>query len=221
MSKITEEQFVSESQMTHRIVTVPNIISFVRLLLIPLFFYLFVIEGENTLGCVVFAIAAGTDWIDGQVARRTGQVSELGKILDPAVDRVLLAVGVISLFLIGRLPLWMLVLVFVRDIVLGLLTVYLDRQHHARFTVIYLGKIATAFLMTGFASLVLYWPVVPGLGLIDVAFLPGLGSASCALGIWFSYIGLALSWATGFIYLYRGLRFGSTCKPKNTSSTKP
>ncbi len=216
MSKITEEQVIEESKVVHRVFTIPNVISFIRLLLIPFFFYFFVILQDNTMGCIIFAVAAGTDWIDGQVARRTGQVSALGKVLDPAVDRLLLAVGVIALALLDRLPLWLLVLVFLRDIVLGILTIYLDRRYHEQLTVIYLGKIATAFLMVGFASLVLNWPMVFGLGLFDSPFLPGFGFTPCAVGIWFAYVGIVLSWATGIIYLYRGIHFGTTRRFRNT-----
>lgn len=215
MSKLTEEQNVPESSVVDRIWTIPNLISLIRFLLIPLFFYFFVIVRDNTIGCILFAVAAGTDWVDGQVARKTGQVSNLGKVLDPAVDRVLLAVGVISIWLVGRLPLWLMILVFARDIVLGILALWLKKRHGEQLTVIYLGKVATALLMVGFASLVLAWPVAPGLGLFELAAFPGFGAAAFPVGIWFAYVGIVLSWATGIIYLYRGIRYGSTKKHRD------
>lgn len=212
MSKLIEEQTVPESSVVNRVCTIPNLISLIRLMLIPLFFYFYVIQRDNALGCLLFALAAGTDWIDGQVARRTGQVSEVGKVLDPAVDRLLLIVGVISIWLIGRLPLWLMLLVFARDIMLGILTIWLKRRHNEKLTVIYLGKISTALLMIGFASLVLAWPMCPGLGLLESVALPGFGIDPFPMGIWFAYVGIVLSWTTGIIYMYRGIKYGTTKK---------
>ena len=70
------------------VVTVPNILSFARIALIPVFCWLSANERTRLWGIVLFAVVVSTDWVDGYVARRTGQVSELGRILDPVADRL-------------------------------------------------------------------------------------------------------------------------------------
>ena len=93
-------------EVSNRIFTVPNLISAIRLCLVPVFLIL-LLNGYDLAAAFLFALAAGTDWIDGQIARRTNQVSKLGQLLDPAVDRILMIVGVAGLFIVGRLPLWL------------------------------------------------------------------------------------------------------------------
>ena len=102
-------------QASDRIFTVPNVISAVRLCLVPVFLVL-LFEGHDLAATFLFALAAGTDWIDGQIARRTNAVSRLGQLLDPAVDRILMIAGVSGLFLTGRLPLWIILVVLAIDI---------------------------------------------------------------------------------------------------------
>src|SRR4029078_5724016 len=84
-----------------RVVTVPNAISLVRILLIPVFVRLIVDHDTNTAGLVVLDLVVATDWVDGTIARRTGQVSEVGKILDPVADRLALAAGIVALAMRG------------------------------------------------------------------------------------------------------------------------
>lgn len=86
-----------------RIVTVPNFISVVRILLIPVFCVL-IFQQKNIAAFVIFVIACASDGIDGFIARHFNQTSELGKILDPIADRGLLLVGSIVLCIVGRLP---------------------------------------------------------------------------------------------------------------------
>lgn len=200
-----------------RIFTVPNLLSFVRLALIPLFFYLYVFAGQPVIGMVVFAVAACTDWVDGMVARATNTVTKLGRVLDPFVDRVLLIFGVIAVFCTGRLPLWIMLLVFIRDIILGILTLYLKNKKGNDLTVSYVGKFATAFMMVAFCMLMLNWPIVAGLGMFEISWLPGFGQASVSMGIFLAYIGVVLQWITAAIYLYRGIRYGTTARRRNTA----
>jgi len=194
------------AHVTNKVLTIANLLSLIRLLLVPVFFVLFTHYHNDILAFIVFVIAAGTDWIDGQVARATHTVSKLGQQLDPLVDRVLIIIGVISVFIVGRVPLWVLVVLVARDAVMFCLTIYMRRRWNRSFKVIFLGKLTTAVVMAGFASLVLAWPLVPGTGLVEVSFLPGWGAASAPLGIWLLYVGMFISWTTGIIYLYRGTR---------------
>ena len=85
--------------------------------MIPVFLLL-LFNDFNLAATLVFAVAASTDWVDGQVARRTNSVSKLGQLLDPFVDRLLMISGVLGLFLVGRLPLWIIVLVVARDLLM-------------------------------------------------------------------------------------------------------
>lgn len=187
-------------EVSNKVLTVPNLISFIRLCLVPIFLVL-LFHGHNLMATFLFALAAGTDWVDGQVARRTHAVSRLGQLLDPAVDRILMIAGVAGLFAVGRLPLWIIVLVLVRDLGLLIGGAYLLNRWKIRVAVVYPGKVATTLLFVGFAGLLLNWPLVPGLGVTDLAFLPGLNGAACSWGIWFVYAGLLLALATTCYYV--------------------
>ena len=195
----------SQQAVSDKILTAPNVITLVRFLLIPLFVYLRFCTEYETAALVVFVVAACTDWVDGQVARRTNQVSRIGMLFDPFVDRFLLAVGVLSVCALGRLPIWVVVVVIVRDLALlieGRISLYLMNSLPR---VSYVGKAATAFLLFGFSFLLLGVPSTPGLGIVDVSWLPGLNSETCLFGIWLIYIGLILSLTVFFMYQYRGI----------------
>ncbi len=192
-------------EASSRILTVPNVISAVRLCLVPVFLVL-LLGGHDIPATVLFALAAGTDWIDGQIARRTHAVSKLGQLLDPAVDRILMIAGVAGLLLVGRLPLWIVVVVLARDALLLLGGAYLLRRHRIRIAVVYPGKVATTLLFVGFAGLLLNWPLVPGLGVCDAPWLPGLDAQAVSWGIWFVYAGLALALGTTVYYVSAAVR---------------
>ena len=179
-------------EVTHRIFTLANIVSFVRLLMVPAYLVL-LLNGNALAATVVFAVAAATDFLDGQIARRTHTVSRLGQLLDPAIDRILMITGVLGVFIVGRIPLWVIVVVVVRDLYLLIGGGILLSRFRIRVPVIYPGKFATTFLFVGFAGLLLNWPLVPGLGLTDAAWLPGFSDGMVSWGIWFIYAGLILS----------------------------
>ena len=191
--------------VTNRIFTIPNVISFIRLCMVPVYMVL-LLNGYDLLATCMFALAAGTDWIDGQLARRTNCVSKLGQLLDPAVDRVLMSCGVIGLMLVGRLPIWIVVVVLGRDLMLLVGGAYLLKRYHERVAVIYPGKVATTFLFVGFAGLLLNMPLIGGLGWFDVSWLPGFGSVACSWGIWFVYAGLLVGLFTTMYYVLAGYR---------------
>lgn len=217
MAKVTDKQEThdgtQEEPVSNRIFTIPNVISVIRLCMIPVFLVLLV-EGHDLLATFVFALAAGTDWVDGQIARRTHTVTKLGQLLDPAVDRLLMIAGVLGLFMVGRLPLWIIVVVLLRD---GLLLVggtLLLSKYRIRVPVIYAGKVATTLLFVGFAGLLLNWPLVPGfglletppVGLIDAAWFPGFSSDPVSWGIWFVYAGLLLGLVTTVHYVVSAVK---------------
>lgn len=191
--------------VTNRIFTIPNVISFIRLCMVPVYMVL-LLNGYDLLATFMFALAAGTDWIDGQLARRTNCVSKLGQLLDPAVDRILMSCGVIGLMLVGRLPIWIVFVVLGRDLMLLVGGAYLLKRYHERVAVIYPGKVATTFLFVGFAGLLLNMPLIGGLGWFEASWLPGLGFEACSWGIWFVYAGLLLGLFTTLYYVLAGYR---------------
>jgi cardiolipin synthase len=153
-----------------------------------------------------FGIAASTDWVDGQIARRTNQVSRLGQLLDPAVDRILMITGVLGVFLVGRLPLWMILLVLVRDLTLLLGGYHLLRKYKIRVPVVYVGKVATTFLYIGFAGLILNMPLLAGLGYVDYSWLPLFNHDMYSWGFWFIYAGLFCAIISTTHYIYSAMK---------------
>ena len=205
MTSMTAKRASAQEEVSNRILTLPNVISAIRLCLVPVFFVL-LINGFDLAATLLYAVAASTDWVDGQIARRTHQVSRLGQLLDPAVDRILMISGVVGLFIVGRLPLWIILVVLIRDLLLLCGGAYLLKRWHTRVAVIYPGKVATTLLFVGFAALLLNWPVLQGLGVVDASWLPGFGPQPYSWGIWFVYAGLLLAIATTVYYVLAALR---------------
>lgn len=195
----------TDEPVSDKVFTIPNLISFARMLLIPVFLYL-LLKDCNLAASIVFAFASLTDCVDGYVARRTHSVSRLGQILDPTIDRLLMISGAIGLILVGRLPLWIFLLVLFRDAVLLVGGAWLLRTWQVRVPVIYAGKAVTTLLFTGFAFLLINWPQVPGLGWTTLSWLPGFTAAPCSVGIWLVYIGLIMGIFTTSYYVIKGLR---------------
>jgi cardiolipin synthase (CMP-forming) len=133
---------------TDRILTIPNVISFLRIALIPVFVVLIVDPDTTFAGLVLFVLVVATDWVDGAIARATGQVSELGKVLDPVADRLAIAAGLIALVVRDAFPLWAALLILVRDLAILVVGIVLLVKRRARIDVRYIGKVATFTLMT-------------------------------------------------------------------------
>jgi cardiolipin synthase len=169
------------------ILTVPNILSLTRIVMIPVFFLLIVGGTHDMAGILVFAAVVSTDWVDGYIARRTGTVSELGKILDPTADRLVIAAGLIALVVRGAFPLWAAVLIFVRDIAVLIVGVVLLARRHLRIDVRYIGKVATFSLMTAIPAI--SWA---HLGLPLKALAGVIGWAAFATGIVEYYVAAGL-----------------------------
>ena len=115
-------------------------ISFLRIALIPVFFALIVDPDTTTAGLILFGVVIATDWVDGTIARRTGQVTELGKVLDPVADRLSIAAGIIALVIRGIFPLWAAVAILARDIVVLLAGSYVLSRAHVRLDVRWIGR---------------------------------------------------------------------------------
>ncbi len=147
---------------------------------------------------MVFLLAALTDFLDGQLARRTGSVSEAGKVLDPLADRILIGAAVIALTTRGLLPLAGVVLVVSRDIILLFGYKLLERRGIV-IRVSWLGKSYTAILMAAI-----------------VAVMAGLAPAGHDIGLWLFWLGVAGSLLSGAVYALEGtsrVRAGSRIRP--------
>jgi cardiolipin synthase len=131
-----------------RVLTLPNLLSFLRIALIPVFVALIVNEDTTLAGLVLFGAVAATDWVDGALARATGQVTELGKVLDPVADRLAIAAGLIALVVRGAFPLWAALVVLIRDMALLVVGLVLLARYRVRIDVRYLGKVGTFAIMT-------------------------------------------------------------------------
>jgi cardiolipin synthase (CMP-forming) len=129
------------------IVTVPNVLSFARIALVPVFWWLSVNERTRLWGIFLFALVVSTDWVDGYVARRTGQVSELGRILDPVADRLAIGAGLVTFAISGIFPFWAALLILVRDVAVLLGGAAVLWGRNIRIEVRWIGKIATFSLM--------------------------------------------------------------------------
>ena len=171
-----------------RVLTVPNAISALRIALIPVFVWLIVDEDTTTAGLIMFGFVVATDWVDGTIARRTGQVSELGKVLDPVADRLAIAAGLIALAVRGVFPVWAAVLILVRDVAVLVVGVFLLTRRHVRIEVRWIGKVATFSLMVAVPAVA--W------GALD---LP-LAAAATAVG-WVSFtVGIVEYYVAAAVY---------------------
>mgnify|MGYP003369314964 FL=1 len=203
--KIKKELIGTSDYPSNKVFTISNVITTLRLILTFVFLYLFVTDFNRYIALAIYAVAASTDWLDGQIARMTKTVSWLGKLLDPLVDRALLFTGVVGLVAREELPLWICLVIVGRDLYLFLGNFIVRRFHKRPIDVVYSGKIATALLMSGFTLMLLGMPMLDGLSLFSTSFLPGLNATAAPLGIFFVYAGVAFSVLTALIYTYKGL----------------
>jgi len=181
---------------TDRLLTVPNVVTLLRLLCLPLFLYLlFGLDDQLAAGWLL-GILGATDWVDGYLARRLGQVSEFGKKFDPTVDRLLFIVAIIAIIIAGAAPVWFCVAVLARELLVGgaiaIATVFLGLP---RFDVLWWGKVGTFLLLCAIPAFVI--------GSSDFTLDWLFWAGAWVLGI----PGLVISWVTAFVYL-RKIRAG-------------
>lgn len=149
---MTDSGLAVDGSDEDRILTIPNAITMVRLAALPVFVYvLFTLDDRHVAAWILLAIG-GTDWVDGYLARRLGQVSTVGKILDPVADRLLFFVGIGSILVDGAVPTWFAVLVLVREGIVAIATLGLAAAGATRIDVTWYGKAATFALMGAFPA---------------------------------------------------------------------
>ncbi|RSX56070.1 CDP-diacylglycerol--glycerol-3-phosphate 3-phosphatidyltransferase [Bifidobacterium dolichotidis] len=170
--------------------TVPNFISLLRILSIPVIAFL-ITKHLMIASLIVLAASAASDFLDGYIARTFNQVSKIGQILDPIADRLLIFFSVLALAISHVLPWWMLVLVMLRDVVLGAMTLALAQRDYGPLPVHFAGKAGTAVLMIAIVGLMV--------AEIDQsqAWMQTLHLMATACAIW----GIGLYWTAGVIYL--------------------
>ena len=147
-----------EPPVGEQIFTIPNVISFLRLLGVPVFLWL-VLGVRTQTGdwwAVGLLLAAGaSDWLDGKVARALGQTSRLGQLLDPAADRLYIVATIIALAVRAIIPWWLVGLLALREVVLAVVLAILRRHGWGPLQVSFAGKAATLCLLYAFPLLFL------------------------------------------------------------------
>ena len=172
-----------------RILTIPNAVSTLRFLGVGVFLWLLFGAGDQTVAAVLLGVLGATDWVDGQLARRLHQVSRIGKVLDPAVDRVLVGAAVIAVIVHGAVPLWFGLLTVSREALVAGTVLVLAALGARRIDVLWIGKAGTFGLMVAY----------PG-------FLISHGSAGWQqpfhVAAWVAGgAGIVLAWAAAIAYL--------------------
>jgi len=177
------------NQLADRVWTVPNALSVLRLLGVPLFLWLLLGPQADGWAVVVLALSGVSDWADGKLARLLDQGSRLGALLDPAADRLYIVAALVALALREVVPLWLVLLLLGREVVLGVALLVLRRYGYPPLQVHYLGKAATFLLLYAFPILLL----AQGDGRVAAFAEP----VAWALTIW----GTALYVLAGVLYL--------------------
>ncbi|MCH9277168.1 CDP-alcohol phosphatidyltransferase family protein [Bifidobacterium amazonense] len=172
--------------------TVPNLISLLRIISIPIIAVL-VSRHRMIEALAVLAVSSVSDGVDGILARLLNQVSKVGQILDPIADRLLIFCSILALGVAGIIPWWMLIIVGLRDLLMGLEVLMLAQYDYGPLPVNFVGKSGTAMLMISITALIFcdIW----NNPLVDLLHL-----AALAAGIW----GVGLYWLAGGIYLRQG-----------------
>lgn len=140
----------TDDAVSTAVLTVPNVISFARLLCMPLFLYLLFGRDSRAGAAYLLAVLGATDFVDGYIARHFGQVSELGKILDPTADRLLLLVGIGGIAFDRAAPLWVIVLAVAREAAIAVAALAIAAAGARRMDVRWFGKAGTFGLLVAF-----------------------------------------------------------------------
>lgn len=178
---------------TTRVLTLPNLLSFLRLLGVPLFLWLLLVRENDIWAVVVLAVGGASDWFDGYLARKWKQRSRLGQILDPAADRLYILATLIGFVTRDIVPLWLLIVLVTRDVLLALMLPALRSRGFISLPVHFLGKAATFLLLYAFPLVLL--------GAGDEPWQLAFRVIGWALVIW----GSILYWSAGVLYLRQGL----------------
>ncbi len=169
------------------VATVPNAITFVRFLCIPVFVWLLFARDDRAAAAWLLAALGSTDWVDGWFARRFDQVSRFGKLFDPTVDRLMFLVSIPSIVIDGSMPLWVAVAILGREVAVSVIAVVLQARGIEAMDVTFAGKTGAFLLMFSVPMFLGAASTLSYAGLLDVLkwvfFVPGVGAA------WYSLLG--------------------------------
>jgi len=168
--------------------TIPNALSALRLLGVPVFFWLIVGPKDDGLALTILVISSFTDWLDGFLARKLNQFSRLGELLDPLADRLYVVAALIALYLRDLIPLWVVVILVLRDFAMSMLLIYLKRVGITGVPVHFVGKAATMNLL--YALPLILMGTYSGL----------LGQVAHVFGWAFLLWGITMYWYAGALY---------------------
>ena len=174
-------------ETSNRIWTLPNVISFLRLLGVPLFLYLLLVAEQDVAAVIVLAVGGSTDWVDGYVARRMNSVSRLGELLDPFADRLYILATLVGFTMREVVPWWLTGALLAREVVMGVALLVLRRRGYGPLPVHYVGKTGTFLLLAAF-PLILLAKAVPDWE--PWAYPVGWGLAWWALGLYWAAAGV-------------------------------
>jgi len=192
--------------VSDRILTIPNLLSAIRVLLVPVFLVL-VLAGEDFAALVVIIISSASDYLDGVIARRFDQMTRLGRLLDPAADRLFILAAVIALAVREVVPWWLVAVIVGRDVMLIVLGLVLAQHRYGPLPVHHLGKLATFALFYALPILVL-----------GQAF-PEVRAVSDPLGWALALWGAFLYWWAGALYLRQTLDLVRESSPPPSASS--
>ena len=186
---------VQETQVTSdRVLTLPNVLSFARLLGVPVFLWLILVPQADGWAIALLVVSGITDWLDGYLARRWNQITRVGQLLDPIADRLYILATLFGLLLRDIIPLWLVVLLVSRDLLMAVVLAVLKRRGITGLRVHFIGKAATFNLLYAFPLLLL------GDGSGTIAEI-------CRIFGWaFAIWGTALYWWAGALYLEQARR---------------
>src|SRR3984893_4516118 len=142
----------ADEVVLHRVLTAPNVISFARLLLVPVFLWLYVI-GSVLPAMIILTVVGTSDFVDGFVARATGQVSVLGKLLDPLADRVVIIAVLVAYSIKGTVPWWLSSVIVARDVIIMVAFAVFEKRGLPPLPGNRTGKRAQAALFTGMGAI--------------------------------------------------------------------
>jgi len=153
---------IPDGDTRDRVLTIPNALSALRLVLVPVFLYLLLVRHADGWAVGVLMFSGASDWADGKIARLVrGQSSRLGELLDPLVDRVYMVIVPVALALAHIVPWWFVAMLIGRDVLLAATLPALRSRGLTALPVTYIGKAATFALMSGFPLVLLgQWPAL-------------------------------------------------------------
>ncbi|WEO79018.1 CDP-alcohol phosphatidyltransferase family protein [Cryobacterium sp. SO2] len=183
----------ARNEISSRVLTVPNLLSFLRLALVPVFLFVLV-AGADAWALLILAVSSLTDFLDGWIARRFNQITRLGQLLDPAADRLYIFAALIGLAWRDLVPWWIVLVVVGRDVFLLGLGVVLANHGFGPLPVHQLGKVATFCLFYALPMIML------GQAFPELAWWSQ--PVGWAFGLWGAY----LYWWAGVIYAIETVR---------------